>query len=181
MNRLIKAMLAISTAFVVCLALNAMPTFAQDSKDSQRKTLPSPDSDATRCLTVSDCDRLIQSLIVELWKETALSQKAEKDVAEIKRERNELLTDRDKWKALYTKETEASQKLAAINLSLTNTIYKFRSDDELDKYLINAQNKKIRRLRLEKFVYSGVSFGAGFGAGHFVGDRKNNNGVMLNF
>jgi len=72
-------------------------------------------------------------------------------------------------------------QLAASNLSLTTTINKYRSDDELDKNIINAQNKKIRRFRLEKFVYSGVSFGAGFGTGYFVGDRKNNNGVRLNF
>lgn len=181
MNRLTKAMLAILTAFVVCLTLNATPTFAQDLKVSQRKTLPLPNSEATRCLTVSDCDRLIQSLVVELWKETGLSQKAEKDVAEIARERNELEIDRNKWRQLYTDEKEASSKLAASNLSLTTTIIKYRSDDELDKNIINAQNKKIRRFRLEKFVYSGVSFGAGFGTGYFVGDRKNNNGVRLNF
>jgi hypothetical protein len=45
----------------------------------------------------------------------------------------------------------------------------------------NDQNRKIRRFKLEKFIYSGVSFGAGFGSGYFVGDRKNNNGVRVNF
>jgi len=181
MNKLIKSLLAILTAFILCLMLNAMPSFAQNLKDSQRKTLPLPNSEATRCLTVSDCDRLIQSLVVELWKETAISQKAEKDISEIIRERNEFEIDRNKWRQLYTDEKEASTKLAAGNLSLTTTINKYKADDELDKSIINAQDRKLRRFRLEKFLYSGVSFGAGFGTGYFVGDRKNNNGVRLNF
>ncbi len=181
MNRLIKAVFGILTAFVFCLMLNATALIAQNLKDSQRKTLPLPNSEATRCLTVSDCDRLIQSLVVELWKETALSQKAEKDVAEIIRERNEFEIDRNKWRQLYTDEKEASSKLAAGNLSLTDIINKFKADDELDKSIINDQNRKIRRFKLEKFIYSGVSFGAGFGSGYFVGDRKNNNGVRVNF
>ncbi len=165
MNRLIKSMLTIFTAFVLCLVLNATPTFAQELADSKRKTPPMPNSEATRCLTVTDCDRLIQALVVELWKETALSQKAEKGFAEITRERDELQIDRDKWRQLYTNEKEASSKLAANNLDLTAAINKFKSDDELNRNLINAQNKKIRRFRLEKFIYSGVSFGAGFGLG----------------
>ena len=124
-----------------------------------------PNSEATRCLTVTDCDRLIQALVVELWKETALSQKAEKGFADISRERSELQADRDKWRQLYTDEKQASSKLAANNLDLTAAINKYKSDDELNKSLINAQNKKIRRFRLEKFIYSGVSFGVGFGIG----------------
>ena len=166
MNRLIKPILTILTAFVLCLMLNAMPTFAQELTDSKRKALPMPNSEATRCLTVTDCDRLIQALVVELWKETSLSQKAEKDATDITRERNELLVDRNKWRQLYTDEKEASSKLATNNLDLTAAINKYKSDDELNKNLINAQNKKIRRFRLEKFVYSGVSFGVGFGLGN---------------
>lgn len=165
MKRLTKLLPAMLTVFVLCLLLNTAPSFAQELTASKRKTPPMPNSAETRCLTVTDCDRLIQALVVELWKETSLSQKAEKDAGEITRERDELLIDRNKWRQLYTQEKEANSKLAAGNLDLTAAINKYKSDDELNKNLINAQNKKIRRFRLEKFIYSGVSFGAGFGIG----------------
>ena len=168
MNTLIKAALIILNAFVLCLVLNSTPTFAQEMADAKRKTPPMPNSAETRCLTVVDCDRLIQALVVELWKETAISQKAEKGFAEISRERSELQIDRDKWRQLYTEEKQASAKLAASNLDLTAAINKYKSDDELNKNLIDAQNKKIRRFRMERFIFSGVSFGVGFGTGYLV-------------
>lgn len=166
MNRSIKPILLIMSAFVLCLMLNAAPAFAQEVvAETKRKTPPMPNSEETRCLTVTDCDRLIQALVVELWKETAISQKAEKSFAEISREREELQIDRDKWRQLYTDEKQANTKLAAGNLELTAAVNKYKSDNELNKNLIEAQNKKIRRFRLQNYIYSGVSFGAGFGLG----------------
>lgn len=175
MNGFIKSTLAILTAFVLCLTINATQTLAQEQtistrelKDSPRKTPPMPNSPETRCLTVTDCDRLIQALVVELWKETAISQKAEKSVEEIVRERDELRIDRDKWRQLYAEEKEAGSKFAANNLSLTAAFDKYKSDAELSNTLISEQNKKIRRLKIQRFVFGGISFGAGFGVGYIA-------------
>lgn len=125
------------------------------------------------CPTINICQKILQASLVELENKTKENAQLKKDKDEIIGERNQLQKDRDEWKNLYLDERKASALLAASNLKYQDAIAGFQGQAKLDENMINAQKRQIRRLKVEKYVYSFGGFGGGFVAGYFYGKNQN--------
>lgn len=118
-----------------------------------------------------------QIILAELEKQTNRANAAETRNGELTKDRTDLQSDRDSWKNLYLGEQAASGKLAAANIDLTKANNALQSQRSMDKDLITSQDRKIRTLKFEKYIY-GLG---GFTAGVFTGFSLKSSGVADQF
>lgn len=117
----------------------------------------------------------MQATLVELGNKTNQVKELQQQKIDITKERDDYRAEREKYFDLYTRETQATMKLAKSNTDYISANTILQNQKKLDDEVIGKQNKQIRWMKIEKVLYSGGSFALGFGAGYFYGNNRNNN------
>ncbi len=171
--KLTKIFKTILVLLSLCLMSSAVKTYAQDSKDSQSTIQNSAPTVAATPVVVPDkynSDQFVQTLLAIIEKKDSELKNAKDRNSDLVGNIKEIKDARDEWKNLYLEQIKATKELRtsaeesrgeAFQLRIANDrlLVQQKSDDDVIKSL----DKKVFKLKVEKYVVGGIGAAAGYG------------------